>query len=202
VILTTTGDSVGEVLTSIACPTTPAWSPDKTHIAFGQCGSGAIRVIGADGQGEYALPYDGYPRSNPGWTPDGTQLVYIRSFAFSNLVINNVEGTNERFLTTRSDEAVSDLAVSPDGTRIIFTRRPSSGGPGDIFIINIDGTGERLLVQNSAYKSHARWSPDGTEIVYFDDVSQSLKVVASAGGTPRELVTSGSVGLSGPDWTW
>ena len=40
------------------------------------------------------------------------------------------------------------------------------GGDGDLFVVNVDGTGLRQLTQNTDDENFASFSPDGTEIVF------------------------------------
>jgi Tol biopolymer transport system component/tRNA A-37 threonylcarbamoyl transferase component Bud32 len=81
----------------------------------------------------------------------------------------------------------SDPAVSPDGRLVAFRSERDRGG---LYVINADGTGERLLA--SAGRNPA-FSPDGRWIAYWtgtrDDVSPSgeLYRVAPDGGSPVRL---------------
>jgi dipeptidyl aminopeptidase/acylaminoacyl peptidase len=66
-------------------------------------------------------------------------------------------------------EAVSDPQVSPDGTRILYTRRwidrMEDRWRSDIWIMNADGTRNRFLSKGS----DPRWSPDGTRFAFLDE---------------------------------
>ena len=63
-------------------------------------------------------------------------------------------------------ESVSDPQISPDGSRIIYTRRwvdkVSDRSESSLWIMNSDGSRNRHLLEGSG----ASWSPDGTRILF------------------------------------
>lgn len=63
-------------------------------------------------------------------------------------------------------ESVSDPQISPDGARIIYTRqwvdKVNDRRESSLWIMNGDGTRNRQLIDGSG----ARWSPDGTRILF------------------------------------
>ncbi|GAB4548631.1 MAG: hypothetical protein Kow0063_43540 [Anaerolineae bacterium] len=73
----------------------------------------------------------------------------------------NADGTNLRYLTTGMDPA-----LSPDGRQVAFTRWEGSGhgAPGSLWVINVDGTGERLIHSDVNQPKAPVWSPDGSQI--------------------------------------
>jgi Tol biopolymer transport system component len=73
----------------------------------------------------------------------------------------NAGGSNLRYLTTGIDPA-----LSPDGQRIAFTRweGPGLGAFGSVWVMNVDGTGERAIHGDVRQPKSPIWSPDGTQI--------------------------------------
>jgi Tol biopolymer transport system component len=69
---------------------------------------------------------------------------------------------NLRYLTNGID-----AALSPDGTQVAFTRwdHPSLGALGSLWIIGVDGTGERLIADQLRQPKAPIWSPDGSQVV-------------------------------------
>jgi dipeptidyl aminopeptidase/acylaminoacyl peptidase len=66
-------------------------------------------------------------------------------------------------------EQVSDPQLSPDGAQVIYTRRwvnkVEDKWESALWIMNADGSHQRFLVKGA----NARWSPDGTRILYLAD---------------------------------
>src|SRR5438309_9085278 len=71
--------------------------------------------------------------------------------------------TTEHYLNW---ERVSDAQISPDGSRIVYTRQAvnqlEDKWESALWIINADGSQHRFLVKGSA----ARWSADGKRLLY------------------------------------
>jgi len=97
---------------------------------------------------------------NDNISPAGT-LVFQTSSG-GQIYAVNPDGSNLRPLTTGLDPA-----LSPDGQRAAFTRWDTnqSGGTGSLWVINIDGSGERAVLGNILQPKSPTWSPDGTKIV-------------------------------------
>jgi dipeptidyl aminopeptidase/acylaminoacyl peptidase len=78
------------------------------------------------------------------------------------IYIVNQDGTGLRQLTTGMDPA-----LSPDGSKVAFTRWDTSktGSAGSVWVINTDGTGERQVHDTEVQPRSPVWSPDGKQIM-------------------------------------
>jgi hypothetical protein len=108
----------------------------------------------------------------------------------------NPDGTATTRLTDLGD--ASSPAWSPDGERIAFVRADDPFGQGDLWVMNADGTGQQLLVDDVRTPA---WSPDGERIVFSRD---GLLFVADVDGGPATQLTEPDhphASHSDPDWS-
>ena len=73
----------------------------------------------------------------------------------------NSDGSNLRYLASGLDPA-----ISPDGQQVAFARWETSqdGSLGSVSVVNIDGTGERVIHENIFNPRTPVWSPDGSQV--------------------------------------
>src|SRR5947209_17376881 len=71
---------------------------------------------------------------------------------------------------TLSNDSDQIADASPDGRRIVFSRRGGGefGLDMHVFIVNRDGSGFTQITAGSGIQEDPRFSPDGTRIVYTD----------------------------------
>jgi dipeptidyl aminopeptidase/acylaminoacyl peptidase len=97
----------------------------------------------------------------PGARPGKGGTIVFQTISGGPIYAINADGTNLRYLTTGIDPA-----ISPDGRQVAFTRWEASnpGAPGNLWVINIDGTGERVVLNDVSQPKSPTWSPDGGQI--------------------------------------
>lgn len=101
-------------------------------------------------------------------------------------------------------ETVSDPQISPDGSRIVFTRRwvnpLADRWESALWIMHADGTHQHFLAKGS----NARWSPDGTRILYIAEGEPKgaqifVRWMDDAGATSQ--VTRVTERITSPAWS-
>jgi Tol biopolymer transport system component len=149
----------------------PAWSPDGTRIAFVSDWTAFdfaydVYIANADGSGEVEQVTDGFfgnqknwPSytiyAQPSWSPDGRSLAVVAchewqydSCAISRVGVMAVDGSGFQLLANATGFARPGWA--PDGSAVVFSRTCwSHNCPSEVFDVALDGTNERLLIQNA-----------------------------------------------------
>jgi Tol biopolymer transport system component len=144
----------------------PCWSPDGEWIAFGlgywfaerNTMTAALWRVRRDGSGAEQLT-DGTLHSGfPSYSADGKELVFrVWSEKEKGLRILNLETHQTRVLTNGIDNLPG---WSPDGKRIVFTRRREDGNY-DVYTIRPDGSDLFRATDHESSDGHAVWAADG-----------------------------------------
>jgi len=124
--------------------------------------------------------------SRPGWSPDGTRVVFSRATLdttgdgritandASDIYILDLTSREEQNLTVTPDFDDFNFAWSPDGEWIAFSSvRQDVNGDGrinlsdsrDLFLIRVDGSEERRLDLDGEQVFYPSWSADGRFIL-------------------------------------
>lgn len=147
----------------------PDWSPDGTEILFS--------AFGGDQSGIFIMDSDGYnvhlimegPLHFPKWSPDGKYIAFDGEpgGCLFEIYIMKADGTEMSKVTTHPGgcgEYNKSPSWSPDGKQLVYSSTNRNPKPGvDIFIINIDGSGETALTHGKTelYNGgfYPSWSP-------------------------------------------
>jgi dipeptidyl aminopeptidase/acylaminoacyl peptidase len=209
-IYTMAADGQGAISLTAAAGThddDPAWSPDGERIAFArepEGGDSQIWIMNHDGTGQtqvLAVPEAG--DQAPSFFPSGQRIAFMRNNSPTEQIwvmdIGSTSPTQLTFPGPDSDNSF-DPAVSPDGSKIAYTR---SGG---IWVMNADGSNQVRLTTGPEGSSDTDpdWSPDGRRIVFDRFVqdaggaADSDIFVMNADGSGLTPVTSGPERDAGP----
>ena len=153
--------------------TLPAWSPDRSRIAY------------------YSFQRE--PVTPSPDDPKGTTAVVNRY-----LYVTNADGSNKTRLT-KAPELENNIPPvwSPDGARLAF--ESELGGQPGVYVINADGSGLYKLINRPG--EGPTWSPDGARIAFAsagNGGQEDIYVVAVDGSDPVRLTTAGGFN---PAWS-
>lgn len=143
--------------------TSPAWSPDGREIAFLRDGSG-IYIMPSTGGIERRISATG---TWVAWNPDGRSLLIRDREGDGPFAVHQVflDGRARRQVThPRLGDGEWRFAVSPDGSRIAFSRAES--GTGDLFIAPLDGGEPRRVTNWNEAPQGVVWTSDGRYVIY------------------------------------
>jgi Tol biopolymer transport system component len=175
---------------SPAVYTDPAWSPAGDAILYTRrdfvylslpvgatLAPGAARPPAIGVPRIWAMRPDGTPLreiygvgdetgEGPIWSPDGASVAFRAGGAggLTDLAITNFAST----AITVPIGSIAHMSWSPDGRRLAYdVPAPTGGGRSQINLISADGSGQKLLLDDTVDSDTAPvWSPDGTVLAF------------------------------------
>jgi len=137
--------------------------------------------LNSSGIGYHArrLTNDAEPENYPSWSPDGKRLAYQRDYNGSAIYIVDAGGKNQHRLSpTPGFDATPSW--SPDGKQIIYIRVGRLIVPGqvpktEIHIMNVDGSGDRVILPSSDFSVEPRWSVNN-QVVFMSHMNGGQQI--------------------------
>ncbi len=170
-VMNADGSAQTRLTNNMALDEAPAWSPDGRKIAFDsdRDGDSEIYVMNANGSGQTRLTnntpaFDHYPD----WSPDGAKIAfgsnrvgpgsYGPDVYVMDAVDGDGDGNGDNLIRLTFDLIDDDTpAWSPDGTKIAF--RSDRVGPLQVYVMNVDGSGQTNLTGDSSQNYGPHWQP-------------------------------------------
>jgi Tol biopolymer transport system component len=200
------GDPI-RLTTSVENEVWPGWSHDGTKILFNR--DTEMWVMGADGSAQAKLAGGVIPVGAPVWSPDDLRIAYQQG-EMSQIWVMNANGSGPINLTpvtgvhawpTWSADG-SWIAFHADRDIVVGDVSSLTDNP-DIFVVNVDGTGEIQLTTHPGRDWLPVWSPDGSRIAFLSDREGPGEIfVMNADGSGQTNVTNDTGAADGwPVWS-
>ena len=182
------------------------WSPDGKHIAYEAVVGDNRDIYVVDAcdtpacePNPHNLTGDSRLDSNPSWSPNGRQIVFLSSRTGQiEIFVIDVDGSSIRQLTQDSHADLSAPQWSPDGQQIAFAS--SQGGNWDVYVMDAACPDQppycegslRNLSLNPAGDTQPTWSPDGKWIAFTShrDGNNDIYLVSPDGSNLRNLTNN------------
>ena len=189
-----------QVTVGLGADSDPALSPDGNFLAYASDESGNLDIWLLDLRSGSPVRRTDSPAADrrPVWMPDGGELLFVseRDGRPGVWRMPALGGPATRLIPD-----ADDVAVSPDGEQVAFTRVSPSGETRIAVAPLSDVTGVRFLTRDGDGRwnhSQPAWSPDGAEICY--RAQMSLWRVPLGGSRARQIVASNHF-LRNPSWS-
>jgi TolB protein len=151
----------------------PSYSADGQQVVFERFSGESeedfdqdIWVMGADGSDPQQVTSSRAYDHSPSFFPEGDKIAFIRESRRNgtDIFTMNLDGTELEKITDSAAIYEESLAVSPDGSKIAFSRYNRSS---DILVMNADGTDPQNLTRTGRIDEFGPdWSPDAQQIAF------------------------------------
>jgi Tol biopolymer transport system component len=142
----------------------PQVSPDGKHIAFARCFPDqpcVVATVNINGGNLRQLTDNSlFDVEHVNWSPDSKKIVFeMQANGKSDIATINADGSDLIQLTFNTPFKTTSHGpcYSPDGTKILFQYRPSTGGV-DLFTMNPDGSEVTQVTRTATNERDPEWA--------------------------------------------
>ena len=181
--------------------TSPAWTPDGSHVLFVSTRGGGRDIYSqrvssrGEARGAPRRLTTGLNAHTISVNSDGSILSYATFVATSNIWtlpiprLGETTAESMRAVTT-GNQTVEHVSISPDGKWLAFDS--NLGGNADIYKAPVSGGEPQQLTRDPADDFSPAWSPDGAEIAFhsFRKGNRDLYVMRADGTDVQEVVAT------------
>jgi Tol biopolymer transport system component len=142
-----------------------------------------------------------FPAENddPQFAPNSTTTIAFDSFDPNSVTANiyTIIGSTQSEIANNTSGLAYFPTFTPDSSKIVYQFTPEGGSNADIYIMNVDGTGQTNLTNSSYLNVLPTVSPDGNYIAFASnrDNTQGFDIYMmpiTGSSTPTRLTTSGN----------
>jgi Tol biopolymer transport system component len=176
-------------------------SPDAARLAISVGSPGRLLVYDLE-RGSLSRVATGTFATRPVWNMRGDRLIYgsSRESRAWNLWSRRADGAGDEQRLSTSDEVQLPLALSPDGSTLVFSE--GSGPTGTNFKMPADGSGAKQpLLSSRTWGSNASFSPDGRWLTYESAEDGRMEVFVRPFPDGDERIQVSTAGGEQPVWS-
>ena len=182
----------------------PAWSPDGSHLIFSSSmlGNPELFVTDANGSTPKRLTFANGASTSPAWNPKtGQSVVFVSDRGgIPKLFMMSADGTNSAEIDVPDKGYLIDPAWAPNGQLLAFSwRRPE--GNYDLYLMDAATHQIVELTRDAARNERPSWAPDGRHIVFESTRggSRQIWVMLADGQQAHQLTSQGH--NESPNWS-
>jgi Tol biopolymer transport system component/C-terminal processing protease CtpA/Prc len=183
----------------------PRWSPDGEYLAFSSArtGNGDIYVLPLQSGAVQRVTYHDAASTTEAWSADGAHIFFssARERQGTAIYCTPVKGGTPILWVGQPYENLNNLAVSPDGSMLVFNlsrdswfrRGPNIHGGAEIWVRSNtpDADDYRNISQAAGANRWPMWAPDGAGVYFVSDRDGNENIwFQSLTGEPARRITS------------
>ena len=142
-----------------------------------------------------------------GWAPDSRLILLADVMGRPQVYLVDVARDTAEPL--RVPDTTYNVALSPDGQRMLYSLTPGLGHGSETWIADLDGQNAQLVLNDPTHiAAYARWSPPGNKIAYLRMPDSNIPftvgevwVMDGDGGSPARLGTADAGHGYPPAWS-
>jgi TolB protein len=151
------------------------------------------------GRSATRLTSDRPHEASPAYSADGTKIAFISPRDGNpEIYVMNADGSGVTRVTDTPSRGETQVSFSPSGRQLVFTAIGPHFTPccgllqQHLYVINVDGTGERQLTSGNVNDSDPVYSPSGSQIAFSRFIPQSdgttdIYVIDPNGGSATSI---------------
>lgn len=202
------GEYTTQITDSITPVTQPSWSPDGSKILYtvDYTEYSEIWVVNSDGSNPTRLTSNDFRDERPFYSPAMDSILFMSNREGKyRIYLMDIDGTNQRKLLIPSLDESNDHFVfpqwHPDGSKIVYSLNDLVNRTASIHVVDIDGTNDVALTDESGRNEDPAWSSDGQWIIFQSERDGNFEIyMMYHDGSIQQRLTQNSAWDGWPSW--